>query len=68
MDETGLAKENRKNMVFLYDDGDNTDEVLKITNWFVNTGNFNLNVVSINRKGIMDSYEIDKTSPLLCKG
>jgi hypothetical protein len=61
MNETGLAKENRKNMVVLYDDGDNFDEVLKITNWFVNTGNFNLNVVSVNRKGIMDSYEIDKT-------
>ena len=46
----GLTKENRKNMVVLYDDGDNSDEVLKITNWFANTGNFNLNVVSINRK------------------
>ena len=50
-----------RDMVVLYDDGDNSDEVLKITNWFANTGNFNLNVVSINRKGIMDSYEIDKT-------
>ncbi len=59
--ETELTKKNRKNMVILYDDGDNSDEVLKITNWFANTGNFNLNVVSINRKGIMDSYEIDKT-------
>jgi amino acid transporter len=59
--ETELTKKNRKNMVVLYDDGDNSDEVLKITNWFANTGNFNLNVVSINRKGIMDSYEIDKT-------
>jgi hypothetical protein len=66
--ETELTKKNRKNMVVLYDDGDNSDEVLKITNWFANTGNFNLNVVSINRKGIMGSYEIDKTSPLLCKG
>jgi hypothetical protein len=47
--------------VVLYDDGDNSDEILKATNWFANTGNFNLNVVSINRKGIMDSYEIDKT-------
>ena len=67
MDETGLAKENRKNMVVLYDGRDNSDEVLKITNWFANTGNFNLNVVSINRKDIMDSYEIDKISPLPCK-
>ena len=61
MDEQGLSKENRKNMVVLYDDGDNSDEVLKITNWFANTGNFNLNVVSIIRKGIVDNYETDKT-------
>ena len=54
-------------MVVLYDHRDNSDEVLKITNWFANTGNFNLNVVSINRKDIMDSYEIDKISPLPCK-
>ena len=50
MDEAGLTKENRKNMVVLYDDGDNSDEILKITKWFANTGNFNLNVVAINRK------------------
>jgi hypothetical protein len=49
-DEAELAKDSRKNMVVLYDDGDNSDEILKITNWFANTGNFNLNVVSINRK------------------
>jgi basic amino acid/polyamine antiporter, APA family len=60
MDEAEITKENRKNMVVLYDDGDNSDEVLKVTNWFANTGNFNLNVVAIVRKGIMDNYEIDK--------
>jgi len=60
-DETRLPNDGRKNLVVLYDDGDNSDEILKATNWFANTGNFNLNVVSINRKGIMDSYEIDKT-------
>jgi hypothetical protein len=60
MNETGLTKDNRKNMVVLYDNGDNSDEVLKITNWFANTGNFNLNVVAIDRKGIADNYEIDK--------
>ena len=49
-DEPGLTQDNRKNMVVLYDDGDNSDEILKITNWFANTGNFNLNVVSIVRK------------------
>ena len=57
VDESGLAKDNRKNMVVLYDDGDNSDEILKITNWFANTGNFNLNVVSIIRKGITDNDE-----------
>jgi APA family basic amino acid/polyamine antiporter len=60
-DETRLPNDGRKNLVVLYDDGDNSDEILKATNWFANTGNFNLNVFSINRKGIMDSYEIDKT-------
>lgn len=46
-----LLENNKKNMVILYDDGDNSDEILKITNCFANTGNFNLNVVAINRKG-----------------
>ena len=49
-DEAGLTKENRKNMVVLYDDGDNSDEILRIIKWFANTERFNLNVVSINRK------------------
>ena len=48
-------------MVVLYDDGDNSDEVLKITNWFANTGNFNLNVVAIDRKAIVDNYEDSNT-------
>jgi len=51
-DKTGLTKEERKNLVVLYDDGDNSDEILKVTNWFANTERFNLNVVAINRKGI----------------
>ncbi len=49
-DEADLSKDSRKNMVVLYDDGDNSDEILKTTNWFANTGNFNPNVVSIVRK------------------
>ena len=39
----------RKNMVILYDDGDNSDEVLQVTNNFANGGNFNLIVVALNR-------------------
>ncbi len=58
-DETELAKDNRKNLVVLYDDGDNSDEILKITNWFANTGNFNLNVVSLVRKDA-GQYELRK--------
>ncbi|MBA3749481.1 MAG: amino acid permease [Nitrosopumilus sp.] len=49
--ETGLTKDNKKNLVVLYDDGDNSDEILKITNWFANTERFNLNVVALSRKG-----------------
>jgi len=51
-DKTLLAKYDRKNLVVLYDDGDYSDEILKIANWFANTERFNLNVVAINRKGI----------------
>jgi basic amino acid/polyamine antiporter, APA family len=50
LDESKITKENKKNMVVLYDDGDNSDEILKVTKWFANTEIFNLNVVSINRK------------------
>ena len=39
----------RKNMVILYDDGDNSDEILQVTNYFANSGNFNLIVVALNR-------------------
>jgi basic amino acid/polyamine antiporter, APA family len=36
-------------MVILYDDGDNSDEILQVTNYFANSGNFNLIVVALNR-------------------
>jgi len=36
-------------MVILYDDGDNSDEILQVTNYFANNGNFNLIVVALNR-------------------
>ena len=39
----------KKNMVILYDDGDNSDEILQVTNYFANNGNFNLIVVALNR-------------------
>jgi len=39
----------RKNMVILYDDGDNSDEILQVTDYFANSGNFNLIVVALNR-------------------
>ena len=42
----------KKNMVVLYDDGDNSDEILKITKCFANMNVFNLNVVAINRKDL----------------
>ncbi|ALI35770.1 putative amino acid permease YhdG [Candidatus Nitrosocosmicus oleophilus] len=39
----------RKNMVILYDDGDNSNEILRVTDYFANSGNFNLIVVALNR-------------------
>jgi hypothetical protein len=49
----------KKNMVVLYDDGDNSDEILKITNYFMNTENFKLNVVALNRKDHGSSIKLD---------
>src|SRR5215207_5971114 len=50
--ETRLTpKENKKNMIILYDNGDNSDEILRVTSWFINIERFNLNVIAINRKG-----------------
>jgi APA family basic amino acid/polyamine antiporter len=48
--EESITKDKRKNLVILYDNGDNSDEVLQVTSWFANTGNFNLNVVAIKRR------------------
>ncbi len=36
-------------MVILYDDGDDSDEILQITSNIANNGNFNLIVVGPNR-------------------
>ena len=51
--ETRLTpKENKKNVIILYDNGDNSDEILRVTSWFANIERFNLNVIAINRKGL----------------
>ena len=51
--ETRLTpKENKKNMIILYDNGDNSDEILRVTSWFTNIERFNLNVIALNRKGL----------------
>src|SRR5829696_2391602 len=53
------TKEDKKNMVVLYDNGDNSDEILRVTSWFINIEKFNLNVVAINRKGL-NNYDDDE--------
>ena len=54
--EIGVTNDNKKNMVVLYDDGDNSDEILKVTTWFANNERFNLNVVAINRRNLNNDY------------
>src|SRR5215207_2844293 len=49
-DEIGVTKNEKRNMVVLYDDGDNSDEILKVTTWFANNEKLNLKVVAINRR------------------
>ena len=48
----GVTKDDKRNMVVLYDDGDNSDEILKVTTWFANNERLNLNVVAINRRNL----------------
>ena len=45
------SKEDKKNIIILYDNGDNSDEILRVTSWFTNIERFNLKVIAINRKG-----------------
>jgi APA family basic amino acid/polyamine antiporter len=56
----GLTKEDddKRNMVVLYDDGDNSDEILKVTTWFANNERVHLNVVSINRRNVNSKHDI----------
>ena len=49
-------------MVVLYDNGDNSDEILRVTSWFTNTERFNLNVIAINRKGF-NNKDNNKINP-----
>jgi hypothetical protein len=60
-EKSKLSSEDKKNMVILYDDGDNSNEILKITKCFANTGNFKLNVVAINRKDFELSNDIKRS-------
>ena len=50
--KSGMTKNDKRNMVVLYDDGDNSDEILKVTTWFANNERLNLNVVAINRRNL----------------
>ena len=57
IDESGVTKDDKRNMVVLYDDGDNSDEILKVTTWFANNERLNLNVVAINRRNLNNKYD-----------
>ena len=57
-DESGVTKDDKRNMVVLYDDGDNSDEILKVTTWFANNERLNLKVVAINRRNLNNKYHI----------
>jgi basic amino acid/polyamine antiporter, APA family len=57
-DELGVTKDDKRNVVVLYDDGDNSDEILKVTTWFANNEKLNLKVVAINRKNLNNKYNI----------
>jgi basic amino acid/polyamine antiporter, APA family len=55
----GLTKEDdKRNMVVLYDDGDNSDEILKVTTWLANNERVHLNVVTINRLNVNNKHYI----------
>lgn len=55
-------------MVNLYDDGDNSDEILRVTNYFANSGNFNLIVVALNRNTKMINEKKELNSIILQEG
>jgi basic amino acid/polyamine antiporter, APA family len=57
-EENGVTKNEKRNIVVLYDDGDNSDEILKVTTWFANNEELNLKVVAINRRNLNNRYDI----------
>jgi basic amino acid/polyamine antiporter, APA family len=57
-EENGVTKNEKRNIVVLYDDGDNSDEILKVTTWFANNEELNLKVVAINRRSLNNRYDI----------
>ncbi len=69
-EEIVVNKDDKRNMVVLYDDGDNSDEILKVTTWFANNERLNLKVVAINRRNLNNKYNIinHKTKEPIIKG
>jgi amino acid transporter len=57
----------RRNLVILYDDGDNSDEILQVTNYFANSGNYNLIVVAINRNSNTMEAKISESDNITLK-
>ena len=50
-------------MVILYDDGDDSDEILQVTSHFANNANFNLIVVALNRNNkLIDEKKTEFTN------
>ena len=41
---------------------DNSDKILRVTSWFTNIEKFNLNVIAINRKGLNNDNNNNKTN------
>ena len=69
-EEIEVSIDDKRNMVVLYDDGDNSDEILKVTTWFANNERLNLKVVTINRRNLNNKYNIinHKTKEATIKG
>ena len=57
-EEIEVSIDDKRNIVVLYDDGDNSDEILKVTTWFANNERLNLKVVTINRRLLNNKYNI----------
>ena len=69
-EEIEVSIDDKRNIVVLYDDGDNSDEILKVTTWFANNERLNLKVVTINRRNLNNKYNIinHKTKEATIKG